>query len=153
MLRKRLTDPDPVVTTPTRYMSTRYKNTAPPVWVNSMIALLCETYPKTFFLYERRRVPLKLGIRNDIMRAMGSGIDPAQASAAVGWALRMYCSNSFYLDKIRTGAKRIDLDGKEVGCVSAEQAKGATALVAARRAKRRAKAKAKVAGEHADAAT
>ena len=131
--RHRLKDPEPVVTPkPVVQRDKGPWSGSPPAWVHDMIALLCQTYPKTFFLYERKRRPLKIGIREDLIRAMGNAIDPAQAREALGWALRIYCANSFYLDAIRVGHARIDLDGNAVGCVNADQAKAAMTFLKAR---------------------
>ena len=39
--------------------------------IDPVIALLCERFPKTFFMLERRRVPLKVGIFDDLVTALG----------------------------------------------------------------------------------
>lgn len=39
------------------------------------LELLCERFPKCFVLREHRRVPLKIGIRDDIIAIIGDAID------------------------------------------------------------------------------
>src|SRR5262249_3720722 len=83
--------------------------------VQAAIALLVEAFPKTFFMYERRRLPLKLGIHLDILAVMAGVITPEELSAA----LRYYVSNDGYLRACRQGAVRIDLNGQSAGEVLA----------------------------------
>jgi sRNA-binding protein len=59
--------------------------------VTAVIALLAETFPKCFAIYEGRR----------------RAITPAELHKALG----VYCSNPAYLEHTRTGAWRLDLDG------------------------------------------
>ena len=87
------------------------------------IALLADLFPKCFFVYGRRRRPLRLGIDKDIADALGS-------DAGIKAALRLYVSNYEYRRKLKTGAPRIDLDGNAAGTVSAEEAQFAEKLVA-----------------------
>jgi len=100
----------------------------------ALIERLCEIWPRCFFLYQRKRRPLKLGVHRDIA-ALDDAIAPRQLSSA----LRYYVGNRFYLAACREGADRIDLDGKPAGKVSAEEAANAAAILAGRNAKRQAK--------------
>src|SRR4051794_18357901 len=77
------------------------------------IALLSELYPRCFFVLERRRLPLKLGIRADLVRAVAASgaLEPHELNLA----LSFYCRNSGYLRALRTGAARVDLDSNGGG--------------------------------------
>lgn len=79
----------------------------------ALIGLLAERFPKTFFVYEGRRRPLKVAIHLDILATLDGAISTDELSNALG----TYCSNTGYLRGLRTGAPRIDLDGKPVGTV------------------------------------
>jgi sRNA-binding protein len=68
-----------------------------------IVVLLVERFPKCFFIYERRRRPLKIGVHKDILAVLD--IAPAELSLA----LRSYCKNEGYLLNSLKGASRIDL--------------------------------------------
>jgi ProP effector len=84
----------------------------------AIMALLSSRFPGTFFVQESQRRPLKLGIRQDIIAALGAEIDPKE----LGIALRSYTANRNYLGRLRLGAQRLDLDGNVAGTVTAEEA-------------------------------
>jgi sRNA-binding protein len=96
--------------------------------VQAAIALLAEAFPKTFFMYERRRRPLKIGIHLDILAVMDGAITPEELSNA----LRIYVHNNYYLDVCRRGAVRIDLNGEPAGEISAQDAACAAGRLTAR---------------------
>jgi sRNA-binding protein len=79
----------------------------------AVIRLLAEKYPKCFFENPRIRRPLKPNILVDLER---DGFPAAhdQITAALDW----YRSHFGYLYALQAGAKRIDLDGKEVDTVT-----------------------------------
>ena len=77
-----------------------------------VLALLCSTYPKCFFMYERRRKPLKIGIRDDI-----KGIE----EEILRRALKIYVLNGWYRKGLKVGAKRIDLNGNPAGVVAEKE--------------------------------
>jgi len=54
-----------------------------------VIALLAETYPKCFSVYQGRCRPLKLKIHLDIQAALDGAITPLELHKALG----IYCSN------------------------------------------------------------
>lgn len=81
-----------------------------------VMTLLAEKYPKTFFVFEQRRIPLKIGIHRDIIADLG--IDEKLLSTA----LFAYTINQAYLLKLKEGAIRVDLSGNEAGLVTADQA-------------------------------
>jgi ProP effector len=92
------------------------------------IALLEERIPKAFFVREVKRRPLKVGIRNDVIARLDGALTPSELSNA----LRTYCRNRAYLEHMRPGAIRIDLDGNFAGTVSTDDAKRATEELARR---------------------
>jgi len=55
--------------------------------IAAVIALLAEWFPKTFFVYERRRKPLKLRIDMDLQTVLDGAITPSELHRA----LRVYC--------------------------------------------------------------
>ena len=71
------------------------------------LTLLCEKFPATFFMYQDRRKPLKIGIRHDIEAILGDTIE----RKLILRALKIYIVNIGYLKSQRVGAPRIDLDG------------------------------------------
>ena len=103
--------------------------------VTAAIALLAERWPQCFSVWEARRRPLKLKIHLDIQAALDGAITPAE----LGNALGMYCSNLVYLSHTRTGAWRLDLDGKPAGVVTADEEAHAKATLAGIRAKKEAR--------------
>src|SRR5678810_14001 len=94
--------------------------------VNATLALLCQRFPKTFFMYQGRRKPLKIGIRDDIVAVLGNEIEPK----LLHHALRHYTLNFNYLHARTLGAERIDLDGNAAGHVSEEDALSAKRALA-----------------------
>src|SRR5262245_45202481 len=104
--------------------------------VAAVIALLAETFPQCFSVYEGRRRPLKLKIHLDIQAALDGAITSAELSKALG----VYCSNPVYLGHTRNGAWRLDLDGNPAGTVTADEEAHAKATLAGIRAKREARA-------------
>jgi ProP effector len=80
------------------------------------IELLAERFPKTFFVYENHRRPLKIGIRQDLV-ALG-----ILSRTAIKAALRAYCSNRVYRSRLLAGAVRIGLNGESAGTVTEAQA-------------------------------
>ena len=67
------------------------------------------------FLIEGPRKPLKLNMRDDLLR---HGIDRRVIQGGLG----MYCSNYRYLIALQEGAARIGLDGEPAGIVTADEA-------------------------------
>jgi sRNA-binding protein len=108
--------------------------------LNTIMVLLCCRFPKTFFVQEGRRRPLKLGVHHDIIAALGAEIDPKELSVV----LRVYTAGVHYLGMQRTAAWRIDLHGNVAGTVTTEEAAIAQQRLAGIAAKRRPEAKVKV---------
>jgi ProP effector len=81
------------------------------------VALLCERFPKTFFMFELRRRPLKIGVHLDIAALL-----PTLSIKEIPSAMRWYTANRFYNKACIENTPRLDLDGNEVGVVSADEA-------------------------------
>ena len=91
-----------------------------------IITLLGDLFPQAFFVYERRRLPLKVGIYEDLLSTgCFAGLE-----ADLKTALRRYTGNQQYQRKLKAGATRIDLNGEAAGTVSEDQAQGAAKLIA-----------------------
>jgi sRNA-binding protein len=86
------------------------------------ILMLADRYPKCFFKEPRLRRPLKHGITAD-MQSDGLPVARELMIAAVEW----YQSHIGYLNSLQAGAKRVDLNGREVDTVTEQQAIAAQA--------------------------
>ena len=100
--------------------------------VNEALAQLCAKFPKSFFLYQYRRRPLKIGIHLDIEAALGDAIE----RPLLRRALRFYFVNFGYQGSLRTGAARLDLDGNACGAVTEQEAAWAKRSIAGIKAAR-----------------
>jgi ProP effector len=96
------------------------------------IAQLAELYPNCF---RQPRQPLKIGIHNDII-VRQTELQPG----LIATALRTYTRSLGYLETLKAGAERIDLEGNPVGTVTAADEADAKRKIA--KAARRAAAKA-----------
>lgn len=103
--------------------------------VGSAIALLAETWPKCFSVYQNRRRPLKVGIRKDISAALNGALTDSE----LGIALACYTANAGYQSRLRQGAWRYDLDGNVAGAVTKEEEVQARGSVPVRQKKATAK--------------
>jgi ProP effector len=74
------------------------------------IAQLAELYPNCF---RQPRQPLKIGIHNDIIAQ-----HPELRPSLIGSALKAYTRSLGYLETLKAGSARIDLDGNPVGTVT-----------------------------------
>ena len=82
---------------------------------HDIIAALSEFFPAAFTVYERRRPPLKVGIREDIAASLAGAITLAELRLA----LSHYCHALGYLLACKEGAPRIGLNGQVAGVVTA----------------------------------
>jgi ProP effector len=82
------------------------------------ITALADLYPACFAVFQERRKPLKVGIREEVIAALAG----AATAKEITLALRFYTANIWYLNACVEGAERIGLDGKASGQVSAEEA-------------------------------
>jgi ProP effector len=89
----------------------------------AVISVLAAKFPKCFAVPDTRRRPLKVGIDTDLLAALGGSIRRTELIRA----LAMYCSSEGYLERLLTGACRVDLEGKPAGVVSADDEKHAKA--------------------------
>jgi ProP effector len=85
--------------------------------VAAVIELLAKIWPACFSIYEKRRKPLKVGIRLDILAGLDGAITPKELKRALRW----YVSNEFYRARVVVGAERVGLDGEPAGPVTPEQ--------------------------------
>ena len=92
-----------------------------------VITFLAEVFPDAFFIYKSRRSPLKIGIFNDL-----APLVPFVGESDLRAGLKRYTLSYGYLRSCNEGASRIDLNGKEVGTVSAEEAEYARSVSARR---------------------
>ena len=97
-----------------------------------VISLLAEKWPCCFSIPYSQRRPLKLGIREDVLAALGGATSAGKVSAALRW----YVSSPEYQRWLVHGAWRVDLNGKPAGIVSQEGEAHARAQLAAIEAKR-----------------
>jgi ProP effector len=77
---------------------------------DAALALFCGRWPKCFFMFQGRRLPLKIGIHKDIPDGL---IEPR----VLQLAFRFYVNNPGYLNAMRFGAARVDLNGEVAGTV------------------------------------
>jgi sRNA-binding protein len=101
--------------------------------VAAIITRLAELCPRLIFVYEARRKPLAIGIRDQIIAKVGDMITPDELSAALG----SYVRSTGYLKAVARGAVRIDLEGNPVGAPTPEQMAGAAKALAARLARKK----------------
>jgi ProP effector len=87
---------------------------------DAALALLCGRWPKCFFMFQGRRLPLKIGIHKDVPDGL---IEPK----ILRLAFRLYVNNPGYLNAMRLGAARVDLNGEAAGTVGENDAKNAQA--------------------------
>src|SRR5262245_14137018 len=98
----------------------------------AVITALAARFPKCFAVPDTSRRPLKVGIDADILAALSGTIRRTELIRA----LAMYCSSEGYLERVLTGALRIDLEGKPAGVVTADDERHAKAKRAGIKAKR-----------------
>jgi ProP effector len=75
------------------------------------IGQLAELYPNCF---RQPRSPLKIGIHNDIIAE-----HPELGASLIASALKTYTRSLGYLEMLKAGEARIDLEGNPVGTVTA----------------------------------
>jgi ProP effector len=89
------------------------------------LAKLAALYPKTFFVREQGRRPLKLGIHHDLNSDTTHGLSSNEVRQVIGW----YCSSPAYRAAVVEGAIRVGLDGEAAGEVTAAAAAVAKAAM------------------------
>ena len=98
----------------------------------ALISVLAARFPKCFAVPDARRRPLKVGIDADVLSTLGGTIPQTQLIRA----LAMYCGSEGYLDRVRAGAVRVDIEGRPAGMITADDEKHAKTKLNAIRAKR-----------------
>ena len=99
---------------------------------SAVLELLCAQFPRCFFHDEARRQPVKVGIHNDVLLALGDAVTPSELARA----LQIYVNNRIYQSRLRLGGTRIDLNGEPGGTVTVGQAAFARAKERARKEQR-----------------
>jgi hypothetical protein len=90
------------------------------------ISVLCEEYPKTFFIDPKRRVPLKYGIEKDIEVELTTNKSSKLLDYDIVDAIEWYCSHVGYKRACSTaGNSRIDLHGAIASRVTEAEARTA----------------------------
>ena len=92
--------------------------------VRSDVDFLCEHFPVSFIKEGREDAsprPLRIGIFNDLVERVAA-IDPDFSKSRIRAALRVYTTRWNYLECVKAGVPRIDIDGNEVDVVSQEHA-------------------------------
>jgi sRNA-binding protein len=116
--------------------TTRRRCIIPREQIEQLIEYLAKTYPKTFFTQPHLKRPLKKNILLDL--ETDRVLDDDRREAAVSFYQRDWC----YEATLLAGAKRIDLNGKEVGTVTPQEQIEAQKRVQAQKQQRREKLKA-----------
>lgn len=102
----------------------------------AVLATLCKLFPKTFITEGEIR-PLKVGIINELLASPLFAQFGASRNM-VRRAVRFYATSTQYLNAVKEGAVRIDLDGNDSDTVTAEHEKYAQELIKTLAAKREA---------------
>jgi sRNA-binding protein len=99
--------------------------------IAAAIALLAQSFPRCFSIFEQRRRPLKIGIREDLLARLGGALTEIELRQG----LRAYTGNRRYRERLLAGAPRFDLDGNPVCMVTPEEEADARKKLAAVEAK------------------
>jgi len=113
-------------------MTSQVENQVKPNAVKDLVALLAEKFPACFSLTGPAK-PLKVGIFQDLAERLQE--TPEISKTSLRQALRLYTSSWRYLDAIKEGAHRVDLDGVEGEVIDAQQAEHAATSLTESRAK------------------
>lgn len=116
--------------------------------VKEVVALLAEQFPLCFSLAGAAK-PLKIGIFQDLAERLKE--NPLVSKTMLRQALRVYTSSWRYLEAIKEGVHRVDLDGVDGDLIDSQQAEHAAATLAESKAKALEARKAKQAAERAKA--
>lgn len=109
---------------PTKQAKTKNTNPVDPVVL--IIGKLQRLYPKAFPKNPAPKVPLKIGILDDLqLRSEEIGISKEDLQLAI----KTWCKSSRYWQACKEGADRIGLDGKPAGVVEATGAAHAKGMV------------------------
>lgn len=116
--------------------------------VKEVVALLAEQFPLCFSLTGPAK-PLKVGIFQDLAEKLQE--NPLISKTMLRQALRVYTSSWRYLEAVKEGAFRVDLEGVDGAVIDASQAEHAAATLAESKAKAQEARKARQQAERAKA--
>ncbi len=129
-------------------MTSQVEVQAKPHNVKEVVALLAEQFPLCFSLTGPAQ-PLKVGIFQDLAEKLQD--NPLISKTMLRQALRVYTSSWRYLEAVKEGVGRVDLDGADGAVIDAAQAEHAAATLAESKAKAQEARKARQAAERAKA--
>lgn len=87
-----------------------------------VIAFLAETFPNCFSLNGAAK-PLKIGIFQDLAKALEE--EPRVSKTLLRSSLRHYTNSWRYLESVKEGSHRVDLEGQQQDAIEAEHAEHA----------------------------
>ncbi|WP_333797751.1 RNA chaperone ProQ [Rheinheimera sp.] len=114
--------------------------------VKEIVALLSEQFPLCFTLTGEAK-PLKIGIFQDLVERLKD--NPLLSKTQLRQALRVYTSSWRYLDAVKEGVARVDLDGTAGDLIDQQQAEHALKTLTESKAKAAEVRKAKIAEQKA----
>ncbi len=129
-------------------MTSQVEVQAKPHNVKEVVALLAEQFPLCFSLTGPAK-PLKVGIFQDLAEKLQD--NPLISKTMLRQALRVYTSSWRYLEAVKEGVCRVDLDGIDGAVIDAAQAEHAAATLAESKAKAQEARKARQVAERAKA--
>lgn len=129
-------------------MTSQVETQAKPHNVKEVVALLAEQFPLCFSLTGPAK-PLKVGIFQDLAEKLQE--NPLVSKTMLRQALRVYTSSWRYLEAVKEGVFRVDLDGVDGAVIDASQADHAATTLAESKAKAQEARKARQLAERAKA--
>ncbi|WP_430455746.1 RNA chaperone ProQ [Rheinheimera sp.] len=129
-------------------MTSQVEVQAKPHNVKEVVALLAEQFPLCFSLTGPAK-PLKVGIFQDLAEKLQE--NPLISKTMLRQALRVYTSSWRYLEAVKEGVCRVDLDGIDGAVIDASQAEHAAATLSESKTKAQEARKARQAAERAKA--
>ncbi len=129
-------------------MTSQVEVQAKPHNVKEVVALLAEQFPLCFSLTGPAK-PLKVGIFQDLAEKLQE--NPLISKTMLRQALRVYTSSWRYLEAVKEGVCRVDLDGTDGAVIDASQAEHAAATLSESKTKAQEARKARQAAERAKA--
>jgi ProP effector len=129
-------------------MTSQVETQAKPHNVKEVVALLAEQFPLCFSLTGPAK-PLKVGIFQDLAEKLQE--NPLVSKTMLRQALRVYTSSWRYLEAVKEGVFRVDLDGVDGAVIDASQADHAATTLAESKAKAQEARKARQIAERAKA--
>lgn len=129
-------------------MTSQVETQAKPHNVKEVVALLAEQFPLCFSLTGPAK-PLKVGIFQDLAEKLHD--NPLVSKTMLRQALRVYTSSWRYLEAVKEGVFRVDLDGVDGAVIDASQADHAATTLAESKAKAQEARKARQLAERAKA--